>query len=550
MSRATHIAILALSVVLLLCVAAPFWSWIPDDAYISFEYARNFADGKGLVFNPGERVEGFSNLLWTLALALTARLGGSIELVARLVSLAAAVMCVWLTLVLFSRVLEANGARAEHGTLWIIAPSMIASATFFPLAFYATAGLETTFYLCCLLTGITCHLAAASRRTAGLHYISHVAFLAAALSRPEGIMFLVVNVVFVTVTQQGRGSIQAGVAGIAALAGYAVVMAIKHQYFGGILPNTYFAKPGASLSYLEPLSRGVRYLFRFFVTSGAVLLVPFSCLPPQRDGARYVWLYLATFAVCQLAFIVFVGADVLRFDRFAVPFLPVLMSLAVMGVARGITRPGIRAVVTTRRAFILAAIAVVGLSGYRAYRAHSKYCVHDWMHARAQCEIGRFLSARGTLGAALPERATIVANEIGAIRYYSRRPVIDMLGLTDKTVAAIRYESFQTYGVGSSPWSAVTVSRYLLDREPACVILPSTAMLSLGERTTHRRDMHPLWYAILTDPRLESNYRALCRFKIHDHKYLYLFVRSTIDTPSIISDIPAGRCLETHPIEE
>jgi arabinofuranosyltransferase len=40
-----------------------------DDAYISYRYAANLLAGHGLVFNPGERIEGFSNLLWVLAAA-------------------------------------------------------------------------------------------------------------------------------------------------------------------------------------------------------------------------------------------------------------------------------------------------------------------------------------------------------------------------------------------------------------------------------------------------------------------------------------------------
>ncbi|MCX7840525.1 MAG: hypothetical protein N2559_13895, partial [Anaerolineae bacterium] len=46
-----------------------------DDAYISFRYAQNALRGHGLVFNPGERVEGFTNFLWT---ALMIPLEGSI----------------------------------------------------------------------------------------------------------------------------------------------------------------------------------------------------------------------------------------------------------------------------------------------------------------------------------------------------------------------------------------------------------------------------------------------------------------------------------------
>ncbi|MEJ2720491.1 MAG: hypothetical protein P8181_05045 [bacterium] len=542
MSRAARFAVLALSVALLLCVAVPFWNWIPDDAYISFEYARNFAGGNGLVFNPGERVEGFSNLLWTLGLALGARLGASIELISRAVSLAAAVISLWLMLLLFERVVATGGSNGPRTTLWPVATAMFASATFFPLAFYATAGLETTFYLCLLLAGAVCHLGARP----GWQYVSHAAFLAAALCRPEGIMFLVVNVIFVMAGRRAGALAAPRIGGAAALAVYAAVMAVKHQYFGGIVPNTCFAKPGASLSYREPLSRGLRYLVRFFVTSGAVLLLPFAWLAATTREKRYPWFYIGSFAVCQLGFIVYVGADVLRFDRFAVPLFPWLVTLALMGVTRRGPLPRDRTGAAARRLFVLAAAVIMGLSVFRAHRALVKYCDHDWMHARAQCDIGRFLGPRGALGAFLPEDGTIVTNEIGAIRYYSGRPVIDMLGLTDKTVSAIRYESFQTYGIGSSPWSAVTVSRYLLDRDPACVIIPSTGMLSLHDRTVHRRNMHPLWYAIFTDPRLESNYRALYRFTIHPQKYLYLFVRDDIEINGPASPLPTSRCLETE----
>ena len=47
-----------------------------DDAYISLTYARNFAGGDGLVFHPLLQVtEGYSNLLWTLMLAVGLKLG-------------------------------------------------------------------------------------------------------------------------------------------------------------------------------------------------------------------------------------------------------------------------------------------------------------------------------------------------------------------------------------------------------------------------------------------------------------------------------------------
>ena len=47
-----------------------------DDAFISFRYVRNLLEGHGLVFNPGEYVEGYSNFLWVLELAAIWELSG------------------------------------------------------------------------------------------------------------------------------------------------------------------------------------------------------------------------------------------------------------------------------------------------------------------------------------------------------------------------------------------------------------------------------------------------------------------------------------------
>ena len=49
--------------------------FIKDDAYISFRYAHNLVTGHGLVFNTGERLEGFTNFLWVLVLSPFEALG-------------------------------------------------------------------------------------------------------------------------------------------------------------------------------------------------------------------------------------------------------------------------------------------------------------------------------------------------------------------------------------------------------------------------------------------------------------------------------------------
>ena len=56
-----------------------FFAWwnrfIQDDAFISFRYAENFARGAGLVWNAGERVEGYTNFLWTMLMGVVIIVG-------------------------------------------------------------------------------------------------------------------------------------------------------------------------------------------------------------------------------------------------------------------------------------------------------------------------------------------------------------------------------------------------------------------------------------------------------------------------------------------
>ncbi len=63
------------AVPLLLWNAAYVMPYMPDDSLITARYAERLIEGKGLTWTDGERVEGYSNLLWTLAIAALGALG-------------------------------------------------------------------------------------------------------------------------------------------------------------------------------------------------------------------------------------------------------------------------------------------------------------------------------------------------------------------------------------------------------------------------------------------------------------------------------------------
>jgi len=70
---------------------------IIDDAYISYRYAHNLIEGQGLVFNTGEYVEGFTNLLWTLMMTVPEALGLPLHLFAAFLGVAFGLLALVIT---------------------------------------------------------------------------------------------------------------------------------------------------------------------------------------------------------------------------------------------------------------------------------------------------------------------------------------------------------------------------------------------------------------------------------------------------------------------
>jgi len=163
---------LAAGILVLALHAISFHFFEIDDAYISFRYARNLMDGYGLVFNPSDPVEGYSNLLWVLISALGMALGIDPLLWARIIGFWAAVGIVILTPAMVRRLNPQAG--------WVAGAGAVLVACWGPLACWSLAGLETVF--CAFLMLLAWRAAMAGRSlTVGV-----VGWMLA-LTRPDGL---------------------------------------------------------------------------------------------------------------------------------------------------------------------------------------------------------------------------------------------------------------------------------------------------------------------------------------------------------------------------
>ena len=109
-----------------------------DDAYISLRYAKHLVAGEGLVFNPGERTEGYSNFTWTMLLALFLKLGAPPIETSRWLGVFFGAAAIFVA-ARFARALEGRVGPATLGTAALVAGNSA-------YALWSTGGLETALF--------------------------------------------------------------------------------------------------------------------------------------------------------------------------------------------------------------------------------------------------------------------------------------------------------------------------------------------------------------------------------------------------------------------
>jgi hypothetical protein len=100
---------------------------IYDDSFISYRYADNLVHGSGLVFNPNERVEGYTNFLWTVLLAAGISLGADVIWFSKIISVGVCTATLWVTFRLGQEQLDDLGAPRLRLSCWQLLPVLRAT---------------------------------------------------------------------------------------------------------------------------------------------------------------------------------------------------------------------------------------------------------------------------------------------------------------------------------------------------------------------------------------------------------------------------------------
>ena len=449
LSRWIGIVALALALVAFVAHARIYWQWTEDDAFISFRYAQNLAQGHGLVFNPGERVEGYSNFTWVLLSAAALRHGGDPEQVAKVAGLLSGLLALALSWLLARR-LTTNGGIVALVAAFHLAISPV-------LVQHSVSGLETAFFAVLLIAAVL--LAAAEPRGWIRGALLAVCILLA-MTRPEGPF--VVGIVLATRALQARFRGGAWRAAAGDLLAFAILFGSyfvwRWSYFGLPFPNTFYAKTQGGT---HGLIDGAQYILSFARDSGGALFLGLALVPlaTGRVSRLYTIALAATVAVFIFAFAS--GGDWMFHYRFFAHVLPVLLALVAAGldVVLALPRPG-----TFRALFLYATLALVLLATHLSL-ANTELGIarmvlpalarHNYLSQNYE-ELGRWLHDN------TPPESSVAISDVGAVGYFSERRILDMFGLIDPHIAHLagrmHYKADPKYILSKAPDYIVLVS--------------------------------------------------------------------------------------------
>lgn len=425
---------------------------ITDDAYISYRYLDNWLAGYGLAFNPGDRVEGYTNLLWILLIAPWRVMGLSPEIVSLVLSLIAAG-------ILFAGVYILAARLARQSSAGIAA--VVLTASFPPLAHYAGTGLETVLFAA-LIVAAFARISITEKPDLWVAVILGLAVL----TRPEGMMVgIIVYGMYGLRSRHEPSGRQIWRSALLFLMFPILLTCWRLWYYGDPLPNTYYAK--ATGTGLELVGNGWAYISHFaFGQYGWFLLVP--CLlvfsPPilKKLHDRTLVYALGLVLLIHFLYVVKVGGDYLPMARFILHVFPLLVVLAVLGLwFASRARAGI---------VLVLAISIAIAQNILFYQSPDYRVLGEIRFLDAEWK-----SLASWLKSNYPADTVIAVNAAGAIPYLTGFKTIDMLGLNDKHIARAK-TSLRAVTAGAGP----VPGHFKYDGEYVCGLHPDIVIMSSG----------------------------------------------------------------------
>ncbi len=416
------------------------FAWLSEDAFITLRHVDNFLSGNGAVFNPGERVEGYTHTLWFWLVALLRSTGlppkGAMIIPGVLFSAVSLILLFFFVWKKENMILPVSFSGAL----------LIGMSSFID---FGTSGLETSLsFLLLIIFSIFIIGRGWKERPAFFGLIVTLM----TFNRPDFGIFLIFGAVFYSYKYfkkkvPFKTIIKYGIFPTLLLGGYEI---FRMGYYGAVFPNPFFAKSGSSsyfsrgFLYLEDLLKGSTFLLIIILSIFALII-----RRKKEDLSARIWILGA--GLFYGFFVVRGGGDFMH-GRFLLPSV-ILIAISSSGAFDNLfEKNAFRRVSAIILIVVLSLISISvkpvqkrgekiynhGISDERFTFYGSKiFPLGQLMrddHIFMWKTIGknyRFLTEKARM------KIKIAYHTVGFIGYYSgpRVNVLDRLGLTDPVVA-------------------------------------------------------------------------------------------------------------------
>ncbi len=406
------------------------YNFINDDGFISFRYSQNLAEHGELTYNLGERVEGYTNFLWTIIIAIVLKLNGDPVFWSKFLGVCfsfGTLFALWH----FEQ-------KRDGGFRSFLAPFLLALCPSF--ACWSTGGLESALFTFTVTCGFTRYLL--ERRDPDRRFpTSGIWFGLAALTRPEGLFLFgltglhrLLELVFVEKRAPRKLDWFWGFS-FAIL--YVPYQIWRYCYYGWPFPNTYYVKTGAPAFW----KKGLIYTGNWILEQ-MLYLFPFLLWFRRFERRKFdlgLLSLMAIYIVALMVHVIRVGGDFMALHRFYVPLMPGITLLAAGGIFGFLKFMAKHWPSKPKLGIVIFGISLAGLICFNVNVARQNMKIGSkggvdsigWLQMFAdQCSaIGKHIDQTASPNARLATSAA------GAIPFYAKRYTLDILGLNDIWIA-------------------------------------------------------------------------------------------------------------------
>ncbi len=415
-----------------------------DDAMISMRYAWNFSHGSGLVWNHGEYIQGYSNLLLTLLMSsATYFLNKSTAALFMQIAGAAFMLAIATISMKISDLAIPTNNYPSRAIIRIL--SFLGGLCYYPLAYWSLMGMETGLLTLLLLLSILCALNYSKSGRFSTSIAAAIFLGLAYLTRIDAVIFAIPTFIYILFVNSRQLKNRNVLLRLSAIIGFyllfvAGLLIFQYLYYGDLLPNTYYLKL-TGMPFLNRMNDGIDFIIPFLNETWIVLIISMLGIFIHLRKQSFL---LFSLVLAAIGYQIYIGGDAWNYWRIMSPTIPLEFILFISAInafiqaimdSKVINRAFPAHFMNSKKVLAASLVIILSLSGFLYSNNRFK---DEIFFSSLPFDVSRNIIRINTaifINKFTSKEATIGVFAAGAIPYYTDRRGIDFLGKADKYIA-------------------------------------------------------------------------------------------------------------------